>query len=318
MFRPEGLIRASVRWLNLLQRSTVEQAAAILRSELKFADLSLTQYALALEWLEQLQIVRRGVYGLELSPEARVAPEERARLLFARSLESSSPTWLPDADVLVLNTQELPEDASRLAQWLDLPEREVLALIREVHGHIDLAQRHAVGAAGERALLDLLESVYPGSTRYVAQVHDGFGYDLAVKVGGIERHLEVKSTTRRGRLTVHLSRHEYEIAKVDPAWVLVVVGLSQDNELRALGTVETALLLTRAPADIGPGTAWESARYDFAAGEVRRGLNLGPATSALGPLDELTLSNGIVRPDERFVWLGEPRVPEGPGGVADA
>lgn len=63
-----------------------------------------------------------------------------------------------------------------------------------------------------------LERRWPGSTRHVALTDDGLGYDLAFSCRGRTLHLEVKTTGRRGRLVLYLSRHEHEVALLDPDW----------------------------------------------------------------------------------------------------
>ena len=39
----------------------------------------------------------------------------------------------------------------------------------------------------------------------------------------------MKSTTRSGRFTAYLSRHEYNVMLRDPSWVLVTVRLTADS-----------------------------------------------------------------------------------------
>ena len=278
MRQPEGVVRAAQRWLRLLARSPIAQASAILRTDPRYSDLSESHYSLALEWLEDLGLVVAVPSGRELSDAARSAEGQLSDLLlFERAVQGYAPTWLPDADILVLDVQELPQDASRLADLLSLSEDQAFACIREIHGHIDLAQRAAVGAAGERALLAWLEAQHPGSTRHVAALHDGFGYDIAFSHGAGEWHLEVKSTKRRGRLSIHLSRHELEVARHDKCWAMIVLRLTGDNQIDQLWTVPKDHLFARAPLDASPITRWESARYELDSGELHAGLLLGGA-----------------------------------------
>ena len=91
------------------------------------------------------------------------------------------------------------------ATTLNVSDDAALLTVAMVHGKIDLEQRAEVGAAGELRLVELLEEQWPGSTRHVALEHDGLD-DVAFTGAGATWHLEVKSTTRRGRLVVHLSR----------------------------------------------------------------------------------------------------------------
>ena len=67
----------------------------------------------------------------------------------------------------------------------------------------------------------------------VALKDDGLGYDVVGPLPTAMWHLEVKSTTRRGRLVIRISRLEYEIGAMDPLWRLVIVGLDSQHEAAA-------------------------------------------------------------------------------------
>ena len=236
MLPADSIARAAARWLGVLRRSTLTQAWSLIRADTRYADLTQTQYASALEWLRAMDLIADGPDGATLSPVVRTLPESLGnQLLFERSLEQASPAWLPDADVLIPDESEVPQDAANLARTLGIPELSAFLAIRQVHGRVDLAQRTRVGSAGEVVLRDLLEKAWPGSTTHVAQTDDGFGYDLVFRCNCIEWHLEVKSTTRRGRLVIYLSRHEHDVGLREPNWRLVVVGL--DNQLELQGGI---------------------------------------------------------------------------------
>ena len=83
------------------------------------------------------------------------------------------------------------------------------------------------------------------------------------------RHLEVKSTTRRGRLIIYLSRHEFETARNDPTWQLVVVLLDTDYSPVGVATVRRDWVFAVVPEDHSPLGRWES-------------LRLSPPRDALG------------------------------------
>lgn len=264
MLPGDGVLRAAYRWLRLLERSSLPQASALIRADAAYTDLSPTQYAAARDWLRTVRLLHSGAAGARLAPAALGLTDTGARqLLFGRSLEAAAPAWLPDADVLVRDPSELPQDAADLAAVLGLDDPAALLAVRQVHGRIDLAERARIGAEGEKGLVALLERRWPGSTNHVAITDDGLGYDLAFTLAGRTWHLEVKTTSRRGRLVLYLSRHEHEVALLDPGWRLVVVGLDGEGALGALATARHQVLRGRAPHDHDPAARWESTRHQL-------------------------------------------------------
>lgn len=297
MLPADGVLRAAQRWLHLLARSAFVPAAAIVRSDPAYTDLSQTQYASALEWLKSAGLLVDSEHGPALAtPARRLEPRTMNRLIFSRALEQAPPPWLPDADMLVPDADELPADAAGLAEALGLTPNDALLAVRQIHRRIDLAERARVGAVGERALVEVLERHWPNSTRHLSLDDDGLGYDIEFTCDGNVWHLEAKSTTRRGRLTIHLSRHEHEIAKLDPAWRLVVIGVDETDRARVIASVPTMTLLQRAPRDIHPASGWDSARYRIAPQDLEPGLTfLG--TSNLSAWGEDVDGGG------RFAWM---------------
>src|SRR5215211_5830686 len=105
----ETVTRAAERWLRLLRASTFAQAAALLRTDANYTDLTTTQYISALEWLKILRLVVETPLGLGLSPQLDGLPTELSRqILLERAFEDDSPPWLRDADILVPDTAALP------------------------------------------------------------------------------------------------------------------------------------------------------------------------------------------------------------------
>ena len=227
-------------------------------------------------------------------------PEMRKQL-FECVIRHVSPAWLRDADILVPASGEIPEDAAKLAAELGLQENEAFRAVRNAHTHVDLEKRQLIGGAGERALLAYLEANWPGSTIHVAALGDGFGYDIAFMQGGREWHLEVKSTTRRGRLNFFLSRNEYETGLADPSWRLVVAGLSADLKLMALATLLPGHLQPVAPIDVGPNSRWQSAMFEIGGSSFVKGICLSGSNSDTSEFHRYLHAAGCH--DSWFAWL---------------
>jgi hypothetical protein len=290
MLPANAVSRAAARWLRILRTSTFIQAWSVIEADSSYTDLTKTQYASALDWLLALDLLVDGQYGLELATAAKALPQlELNQLFFERSLERAAPAWLPDSDLLIPDETELPQDAAALAQILDLSDQLALLAVRRAHGRVNLAERSAIGLAGERALVGILEDRWPGSTTHVSQTDDGFGYDIVFNHKKIEWHLEVKTTTRRGRLVVYLSRHEHEVGLSDPSWRLIVVGLDDRLQLRTVATAKFAEIAARAPQDRHNYAKWQSTSHHLTDRDVEGGLSfLGDqllvADSPLGAL----------------------------------
>ena len=306
MLPPDAIALAGVRWLQLLRTSTFEQASSLLRADPGYTDLTQTQYSSGLEWLIASGLLSGERQNLRLAPSLSSLGGEQLNLIFfQRLLQGAAPAWLPDADILVRNPTELPQDVLSLAATLGLSERTAFASVRRVHGRIDLEQRARIGAAGELALIELLEERWPGSTIHVAKTDDGFGYDILFELRSTQWHLEVKTTTRRGRLVIFVSRNEYEVSIVDPNWRLVVVGLDDHLSLQALATVRHSELFSRAPRDLTAESKWQSASHQLTAADLRRGLSfLDALASELG----MATSHGdglIAASPSSFAWMPE-------------
>ncbi|WP_373869709.1 protein NO VEIN domain-containing protein [Sphaerisporangium siamense] len=110
--------------------------------------------------------------------------------------------------------------------------------------------------------MKLLSDATSATVRHMAAESDGYGYDISVETPSRSIHLEVKTTIRRGRLRIYLSRNEFETSTQDPTWVLTVLRLSHDLQPLAVATVDRDWLLAAVPADQTLGGRWESARLD--------------------------------------------------------
>jgi hypothetical protein len=270
---PRGILIAAERWGRLLTTSTVTQARVLLESDTRYLDLSSTQYSAALDWLIEIGVLTSGEGAARLRPELATASEaDLKNAIYRAGLEAASPSWLADADLYVETAADVPADGDELADALRVAADDAVAAIRQVHGKIDLEARDAVGTGGELAIVALLETGWPGSARHVALTDDGLGYDVAATTQAGTWHLEVKSSPRRGRLLIYLSRQEFEIGKLDPHWRLVVAGLDHDRQLAAVATVNPSVLQARAPVDNHLDGRWASARFELKPGDLDPGL----------------------------------------------
>lgn len=303
MIPAEGVIVAATRWLDLLGRSTELQASILIRSNSSYADLTPTQYATALEWLHTMSWANLPKSSLDRSQAlGRMTLQSRREYLLASLLEAADPPWLENADVLVHSSDDLPQDVERWSELLSLPPSSGLRVVRRISGRIDLARRAQVGSAGEIALCALLEAKWPGAVNHVAETDDGFGYDISASIQEVEWHLEVKSTTRRGRLSFFLSRHEFEVGLADSHWKLLVVGLDDALEASCVAEVDKSALKQFAPVDRTTSASWESARYDVGGHDLLPGLAFLPWDGA-----DMT-AHGLLALGARggcpdFVWM---------------
>lgn len=303
MIPAEGVIVAAARWLDLLGRSTELQASILIRSNSKYADLTPTQYSTALEWLHSMSWTRLPMSSLDRSQAlGMMTSQSKREYLLASLLGAADPPWLEDADVLVHSSDDLPQDIERWSEVLGLSPDSGLRVVRRVSGKIDLARRAQVGSAGEIALCALLEAKWPGAVNHVAATDDGFGYDISVSLQEAEWHLEVKSTTRRGRLSFFLSRHEFETGLADSHWKLLVVGLDDALEAGCVAVVDKSALKQFAPADRATTASWESAKYDLGEDHLMPGLTFLPwGKPDLGAHGLLAL--GTSKRSPYFAWM---------------
>src|SRR5262245_54571514 len=123
-------------------------------------------------------------------------------------------------------TEELPDDRLEAASALALDEDSAFQCIVSIWGKVDAATRELVGARGEEQLVALLAASLSARVEHVSLQSDGLGYDIAVSERNFLSHLEVKSSTRQSRLSVFLSRNEFEVMRRDPSWALIAVTLS--------------------------------------------------------------------------------------------
>lgn len=266
-------------------------AQALIRAESGQRELTLTQYSTALDWLISNGLLIRWDGQLAVAPEALgLTRKAISRLVFLRGIEHEGAAWLPDADLLIRDPTEVPQDTARVAAALGLGDGEAFAAIRQVHGRVDLELRSRIGAAGERALVKLLEAEWPGAVVHVALANDGFGYDVLLYAAERAWHLEVKTSTRQGRSVIYLSRHEFEVARFDDNWRLILIILGESGQVASISTIDHKILFSQAPHDVANFSRWESARFEVTRDQQMYGLAF--LRQELIP----TIKNGLLRP----------------------
>jgi hypothetical protein len=248
--------------LERLPDTGTARCRALFTTHAKFSDITPTQYDAAHAWLTET--------GLLADLHSNVPVRLR---VFASALLSAGTHWLPDADLLVRDPSELPEDALRTARALDLDQDQAYEQLQAAWGKVDLEERSRIGAAGEAALVELLTASTAARIEHVAAYSDGFGYDIAVHAGRHSLHLEVKATLRRNRLAIYLSRHEFETMLRDSHWLLVLIRMSRDDlNIDAVGSLSNDWISSQVPRDHGVHGRWQSCRLEVPQAEVTAGI----------------------------------------------
>lgn len=181
-----------------------------------------------------------------------------------------------------LRLDELDEQLSSLVP--DPRRREELLLA--LGNRFDDSRNQAVGALGERAVLDAARAELVGlgrhdlvaQVRHVSLISDQLGYDIsAPSIGGQLRLLEVKTTTAEGEvgtpIHMHLSRNEFETGVKYPSWSLVVCRAIDVGEATCeiLGHCSAESMSELVPQDRSGG-AWEQARVELPRQSLTEGL----------------------------------------------
>jgi hypothetical protein len=260
---PDAILVGAARWLHELRDNNRQHAFEILRTTPAYAGITPTQYAAAFDWLKTTGLLEN--YAHHQVPEHLVR-----QMILGAAIQIARPAWLPDADLLIRTSEDLPDDVYAAAAALEVTGPECLSVIGMCRRRIDLESRARLGRAGEVALVRLLERYTDGAVTHVADIADSFGYDIHWADRDHQFAFEVKTTSRKGRLTIYLTRHEYEVSRVDPRWTLIVVHLNETDEITALATVPTPWVHSHVPADTTGESRWESA-------------SLSPPTAVLRP-----------------------------------
>lgn len=270
---PSPVLKAALRWLELLPRHELSRARALFRSLPEFNDISPTQYEAAYDWLQE----RKFLDSLPHSTDLRTT-------IFTAAIADT--LWFSDVDVLITQPEDLPSDGLRAAEAVGLSNEDAFAAVWHSWRKVDAAQRAHIGRAGEKAIVNLLSaSGIPAD--HVSQHSDGYGYDVSATLPDRTFHLEIKATNKRGQLRFYLSRNEFETMRRDPDWILVAVRLNTELEPVSVATVCRQWISETVPADRKANGRWESVRLDVAASAICPGisrLSSPPATSVHGML----------------------------------
>lgn len=237
-----------------LPASSLRRIRSLFESHSQFSDITPTQYSAAYSWLTE--------NGILATADGPTAGKTDPRIAVFRGAIKNA-LWLPDADVLVGSAEEVPDDARRAARAVGLSAEDALAEIRHAWGKLDTTMRAHLGVVGEQVLVGLLSSIEDADVRHVSQESDCYGYDIALTTPTVTSHLEVKTTNRRGRLIIHISRNEFQTMLHDPTWVLVAVRLGTDQRPAAVATVDRGWIKEVAPVDKCRNATWESARIEI-------------------------------------------------------
>ncbi len=271
---PDPILLGATRWLEILPSSGgLRRAQALLTTHTQYSDLTPNQYATALTWIRDQGLL------------ANVgSPVPAASQVLSAIFEKAALPWFRDADELVQTPDELPLDIVSAGAAMGLDANAVYEQLLASWGKVDTAARARVGAAGEAALVALLRDSTEGRVDHVSTWSDGYGYDVAFAQNAVCVHLEVKSTTRHGRFTAYLSRHEYRVMLRDDCWVLVSVRLNTDSEIVGVGFVPREWIAANVPRDAGASGTWSSCRLEIPTEVIGGGLpQLGEEISSRLP-----------------------------------
>src|SRR5262245_15354278 len=108
---PNSILLGALRWLRELRDGNPDMAHSVLTTSPGYSDLTPTTYALALNWLREVDLVNGE--GLALGPG--VLDSDPVRVL-QLAIEHDNPSWLADADLTIQQPDQLPEDVASLAK----------------------------------------------------------------------------------------------------------------------------------------------------------------------------------------------------------
>lgn len=252
--------------------------------------IDMTDLSSALSDLKHTGIIYEQKGVLSAVPEALTACQadelDAARLLYFIILKAEMPIWVISGigNGEVIRNELIPDQELNLLDQLfgTIEGREsfLLALARS----FDAKSQAQTGLLGERFVLTLCQTELEDAGRsdliqkiqHVSLISDQLGYDIvAPSITGEPRHLEVKSSIASGSVNCFfISRNELRVGLADPNWFLVLVRVSEPNEL--LGWLEASRILAYVPSDgfeddLGAGR-WDVAKITISREALKQGL----------------------------------------------
>ena len=259
-----SILLGAARWLDELSVRDEDAARLSLRTQRHYRSLTPTQYETALDWLKLANLY-------PIDPSEAALRSSGARVLGA-AIAANAPPWLPDADSLIGNPDELPIDVAELGERLGLTGPEVLDEIRRTWRKFDDTAQRNLGAAGEIALSVWLDENVSARVIQVSLFDDTAGFDIALTDDrGVRARIEVKATRRQDSVVVFLSRNEVETMRTHIDWCLQVVHLDPANQLSQLSWVASETILDAEPSD-GHHATWQSMKMTLPVHLLRPGV----------------------------------------------
>jgi len=272
-----GLAQAGIALLDLLQRRPLS-APELLSGLPKLGGMSSTaalSFAEALAWLDIDEAGQLKVSAAGLKVHAADGYESALRCMLIHYVETQNPYWLQNAVY----------GRSRVLSFCPVGVRQVLveaglagAPDHEIVDFWDwlagiargLQKDHllAIGREGERLTLVHEEARTGTPPRWVAIESNQDGYDvLSVRAADDRAFLSIEVKASRSGMTgtLHLTRHEWEIALDRPLHVFHLWDLSCTPP--RLATVEMDEMAAHIPTDAGAG-GWEGVEIPFNAFET--------------------------------------------------
>jgi len=284
MLPPRYVLIGAKRWLELLAKSSRRQAEQLLRAGPQYADLTMSNYLEAYDWIEERGLLS-GCGSMQSATE---------RVFMAAVGANGVLSWTDPEDIP--SPGFLPGPVLDAAHWLGIPDTEAWEQAVALGYKVDVERRSRIGALGEDAVCAFLQAagceIYHGSVD-----SDALGWDIRASCGGVTKHLEVKSTTSLVRLRIYLSRHEYEVSEADPQWALVVALITEEGCLQRLAHLKPGRLAHVVPADTGLTGRWQSCSIDLGQADLVPGVPL--------PADLLAADGAIAGKTEPMWWPGE-------------
>lgn len=249
------------RWLRLLAEASPSAAMAILMARPEYADLTNANYREAYEWLESVGLVDRN------------GPDPSTSILraFEAAVRSKDLSWTQDDSAFLPSPDLLPEPIRLAADNLGLDLSVAWQETLRIGAKLDLERRSRIGHLGEVALVEYLRST-GFEVEHLSLQSDGLGWDVLVRDGHFEAHVEVKSTTSRARLRIYLTRNEYEVSLRDDRWSLALLLIDESGALLRIAHSPKQTFVKLVPVDSHGGGRWESCRLDLSPKDLQRGL----------------------------------------------